>query len=108
MCNLYSMTANREAILRLFRISQNRATAIQSRDAIFPGYMAPIVRRTEDGTRELVEMSWGFVLPQKDRAPRRVTNARDDKVLSSRFSERTRSSSAAAWYRRRRSPSRAR
>ena len=27
MCNLYSMTRNREAILRLFRVSHNRAAA---------------------------------------------------------------------------------
>jgi hypothetical protein len=27
MCNLYSMTRNREAILRLFRVSPNRAAA---------------------------------------------------------------------------------
>jgi putative SOS response-associated peptidase YedK len=30
-------------------------------------------------------MSWGFVLPQPSKAPRRVTNVRDDKILSSRF-----------------------
>jgi putative SOS response-associated peptidase YedK len=30
-------------------------------------------------------MSWGFVLLQNGRAPRRVTNVRDDKILSSRF-----------------------
>jgi putative SOS response-associated peptidase YedK len=43
------------------------------------------VRVAEDGERELVNMSWSFVLPQKGRAPRRVTNTRDDKVRSSRF-----------------------
>jgi Fe2+ or Zn2+ uptake regulation protein len=37
MCNLYSMTRNREAILRLFRVSHNRAAAYEARDAIFPG-----------------------------------------------------------------------
>lgn len=30
-------------------------------------------------------MSWGFVLLQNGKAPRRVTNVRDDKVLTSRF-----------------------
>jgi putative SOS response-associated peptidase YedK len=30
-------------------------------------------------------LSWGFVLPQNGKAPRRVTNVRDDKVLTSRF-----------------------
>jgi putative SOS response-associated peptidase YedK len=28
-------------------------------------------------------MSWGFVLPQPGKAPRRVTNARDDKITTS-------------------------
>ena len=54
MCNLYSMTRNREAILRLFRIADNRAAAYPPRDAIFPGYQAPIVRKATDGERELV------------------------------------------------------
>ena len=30
-------------------------------------------------------MSWGFVLLQDGKAPRRVTNVRDDKILTSRF-----------------------
>lgn len=79
------MTRAREAVLRLFRISDNRAAAFQPKDAIFPGHMAPIVRMASDGARELVVMSWGFVLLQPNRAPRRVTNFRDDKTLQSRF-----------------------
>jgi putative SOS response-associated peptidase YedK len=85
MCNLYSMTRNREAILRLFRVSHNRTTAFEPLSAIFPGYQAPIVRQAADGERELVNLNWGFVLLQKDRAPRRVTNVRDDKILTSPF-----------------------
>src|SRR6202521_3924170 len=85
MCNLYSMTRNREAILRLCRISPNRAAAYQPQDAIFPGYQAPVVRKAPDGERELVVLNWGFVLLQKDRAPWRVTNVRDDKILESKF-----------------------
>ena len=80
MCNLYSMTRNREAILRLFRVSHNRAAAYEPRDAIFPGYQAPVVRKAADGERELVVLNWGFVLLQKDKAPKRVTNIRDDKA----------------------------
>ena len=30
-------------------------------------------------------MSWGFVLLQNGRAPKRVTNVRDDKILKSKF-----------------------
>src|SRR3984893_15742627 len=82
MCNLYSMTRNREAILRLFRVSHNRAAAYEPRDAIFPGYQAPVVRKAADGERELVVLNWGFVLLQKDKAPKRVTNIRDDKAQS--------------------------
>lgn len=85
MCNLYSLTKSREAIAALFRVSHNRAAAFEPLPAIFPGHMAPVVRRTKDGERELVLMSWGFVLPQPGKAPRRVTNTRDDKVLGSRF-----------------------
>ena len=85
MCNLYSMTRNRDAILRLFRLSHNRVAAFDPQDAIFSGYVAPVVRKAEDGERELVNPNWGFILLQKDRAPRRVTNVRDDKILTSKF-----------------------
>ena len=85
MCNLYSMSTNHEAILRLFRVPHNRSTATNSVTAIFPGHMAPVVRQTADGDRELVKLSWGFVLPQPGKAPRRVTNVRDDKARASSF-----------------------
>jgi putative SOS response-associated peptidase YedK len=41
-------------------------------------------RRRTDGEREIVNLNWGFVLLQKDRAPKRVTNVRDDKILTSK------------------------
>jgi putative SOS response-associated peptidase YedK len=85
MCNLYSQTRNVEAIRRLFRVSDNRAMRVDPQPAIFPGWTAPVIRKAEDGERELVPMSWGFVLPQPGKAPRRVTNVRDDKILTSRF-----------------------
>jgi putative SOS response-associated peptidase YedK len=84
MRNLYSMTANRSAIINLFNVADNRAAAIDPQPAIFPGNDAPVVRISEDGDRELSLLSWGFVLNMKDRAPKRVTNVRDDK-LDSRF-----------------------
>lgn len=52
MCNLYSMTRYRDAIIRLFRVPHNRAIAIEPLPAIFPGYQSPIVRKTNDGERE--------------------------------------------------------
>lgn len=86
MCNLYSQTRPREAVLRLFRVSDNRAEVVAPQPAIFPGYTAPVVRKAADGERELVNMSWGFVFkPADGKAWRRVTNVRDDKVLTSRF-----------------------
>src|SRR4029078_10624322 len=85
MCNLYSMTRSREAMLRLFRVSDNRAVALPPQPSIVPGYVAPIVRKAYDGERELVNLNWGFVLLQKGLAPRRVTNVRDDRILTSKF-----------------------
>jgi putative SOS response-associated peptidase YedK len=60
MCNLYSMTRAREAMLRLFRVSDNRAAAVEPTPAIFPGYIAPVVRKADDGERELVNLNWGL------------------------------------------------
>jgi putative SOS response-associated peptidase YedK len=85
MCNLYSMTRVPEAVRRLFRVSHNRSANFDLQSAIFPGYNAPIIRKAGDGERELVTMSWGFVLLQAGKAPRRVSNVRDDKVLRSSF-----------------------
>ena len=85
MCNLYSMTRNRDAILRLFRVSHNRAVAVDPLPAIFPGYQAPVIAVNVDGERELILMNWGFMLLKKDRAPGRVTNVRDDKIRTSNF-----------------------
>lgn len=82
MCNLYSMTTNHEAMIRLFKVSHNRASALEPQSAIFPGGTAPVVRRAEDGARELLALSWGFVLLMKGKAPKRVTNFRDDKLTS--------------------------
>ena len=85
MCNLYSMTRSRDEVRSWWNIPDNRATLLEPMNAIFPGYQAPIVRQTSDGERELVMMNWGFVLLQDGRAPRRVTNVRDDKILGSPF-----------------------
>ena len=82
VCNLYSMTTSKEAVLRLFRVPHNRAASFDPLPAIFPGHTAPVVRTLADGDRELVTMSWGFVLLQDGKAPKRVTNTRDDKIAS--------------------------
>jgi len=85
MCNLYSMTRSRDEVRRWLSVDDNRAAHFEPQTAIFPGYQAPVVRLSEDGARELVVMSWGFVLLQTGKAPKRVTNVRDDKILKSGF-----------------------
>jgi putative SOS response-associated peptidase YedK len=70
----------------MFRVADNRAGELASQSSIFPAYTAPVIRRAEDGERELVQMSWGFVFkPADGKAWRRVTNVRDDKILASNF-----------------------
>jgi putative SOS response-associated peptidase YedK len=85
MCNLYSLNKKRDAVARFFRVSHNRSAAYQPASAIFPRHVAPVVRESADGEREIVTMSWGFMLLQKERAPRPVTNVRDDTILKSSF-----------------------
>jgi putative SOS response-associated peptidase YedK len=77
---LYSVRTSRAALARKFLVSDNRMTAFEPLPAIFPGHMAPIVKQSTDGERELVMRSWGFVLLRDGYAPKRVTNSRDDKV----------------------------
>lgn len=91
MCNLYSQTTAQEAMRRLFQIKHDRTGNQPPLPAIFPRHEAPVVRPTDDGERELVQMHWGFLLPQvskktgKPILPKAVNNARDDKVRVSRF-----------------------
>lgn len=85
MCNLYSLNKKRDMVARFFRVSHNRAAMFKAAPAIFPRHVAPVMRETMDGEREIVTMSWGFMLLQNGRAPRPVTNVRDDKILKSSF-----------------------
>jgi putative SOS response-associated peptidase YedK len=79
------LNKKRDAVARFFRVSHNRSAAFEPVSAIFPRHIAPIVRSTADGEREIVTMAWGFMLLQQGRAPRPVTNVRDDKILTSSF-----------------------
>ena len=74
-----------DGVARFFRISHNRAAAYEPLPAIFPRHVAPVIRQSADGEREIVTMSWGFMLLQQGRAPRPVTNVRDDTILKSGF-----------------------
>jgi len=86
MCNLYSITTNVEAVRNLFRATRIDSSAgnLPSQPAIFPAYHAPVIRNM-DSERELSMMHWGFILPQRDKAPKVVNNTRDDKARTSRF-----------------------
>lgn len=82
MCNLYSLNKNRDSIAKMFKVGHNRAIDISRLPGIFPNYNAPVVCQAADAEREMVSMNWGFVLPQPGKAPRRVTNVRDDKAMT--------------------------
>lgn len=93
MCNLYACRASQDELRRLFRVApeDDRLGNFAGLGAIFPRADAPVVRRGEDGARELVAMHWGFPLPQRSKRtgepilPKAVNNARDDKLLASPF-----------------------
>jgi putative SOS response-associated peptidase YedK len=85
MCNLYSLNKKRDMVARFFRVSHNRTPMFEPVSAIFPRHVAPVVRATADGEGENVTMSWGFMLLQNSKAPRPVTNVRDDTILKSSF-----------------------
>ena len=80
MCNLYSLKTSRTVLARQFRLSDNRMASVEPHAAIFPGQVAPIIKQSTDGERELVPRSWGFILLRDGYAPKRVTNTRDDKA----------------------------
>jgi putative SOS response-associated peptidase YedK len=68
MCNLYSIRTSRASLARKFHLSDNRMVMIDALPAIFPGHMAPIIKQTDDGSRELVFRSWGFILVMRQSA----------------------------------------
>ncbi|WP_265570227.1 SOS response-associated peptidase [Sphingomicrobium nitratireducens] len=80
MCNLYSMTATVDEMKKLFGGFEGDRANLPSYDEIYPGRLAPVLRR-EEGTLRLDEMEWGFPGPQAAKG-RPVTNVRN---LSSPF-----------------------
>ena len=79
-----SLSAN-ERSPPLPNFTVNRRAAFQPVNAIFPRHIAPVVRYSADGERELVLMTWGFMRLQEGRAPRPVTNVRDDQIQTNPF-----------------------
>ncbi len=91
MCNLYSNLSTAEEMRRLFRIEARRSSLgnAPALPAIWPKAMAPVVRQADEkGTRELLNMSWGFLTPKHSKRdgrpikPAAWNNARDDKVTN--------------------------
>lgn len=81
MCNLYSMTKGQVAIRELARAIRDTTGNLPPLPGIFPDNPAPIVRRGEDGARELALARWGmpspsFVLKGRSTDPG-VTNVRN-------------------------------
>jgi putative SOS response-associated peptidase YedK len=75
MCNLYSITTNQEAIIRLFRVLNRYVGNLPPMPGVFPDYPAPVVRNV-GADRELVMMRWGMPPPPKIGGPP-VTNIRN-------------------------------
>jgi putative SOS response-associated peptidase YedK len=63
MCNLYSVTKGQQAIREWFRVSHDRTGNMPPLPGTFPDTLAPVVRRSGDGERELVMMRWGLICP---------------------------------------------
>lgn len=91
MCNLYAMLASQDSTRRHFAVDPARDYLgnAEPLPAIWPKYEAPILRLSEDGTRELVSAHWGFLTPKvsaktgKALKPDAWNNARDDKLTKS-------------------------
>ncbi len=79
MCNLYSELKGQAAIRAAARAMHDRTGNLPPMPAIFPDMMAPIVRKTSDGERELAMLRWGLPSPPEyvKGIDRGVTNVRN-------------------------------
>jgi putative SOS response-associated peptidase YedK len=90
MCNLDSMTTAQAAMRSLFDVDpeHDKTGNAQPLSAIWPKYEAPVIRVSDTGKREMLNMSWGFLTPQvskktgKPISPAAWNNARADKVTT--------------------------
>lgn len=60
MCNLYSITKGQAAIIAFTRAMRDTTGNLPPLPGVFPDYMAPVVRNTQDGVRELAMLRWGM------------------------------------------------
>lgn len=77
MCNLYSITTNRAAIIGLFRVINRYVGNLAPMPGVFPDYAAPIVRTGAEG-RELAMARWG--MPSSQHALMEATKKRAAKL----------------------------
>ena len=78
VCNLYSMTKNRAAIVALVKALEDRNNNQPPQPGVFPDYAAPVVVQ-EDGRRLVRDMRWGLPTSKKallDAATRRADKLR--------------------------------
>jgi putative SOS response-associated peptidase YedK len=77
MCNLYAMMKSRAeaaALARAFDRNNNQPPM----SGVYPDYAAPIVLKTEDGTREMRDVRWG--MPSSKKALLDAATKRADKL----------------------------
>ena len=60
MCNLYSVTTNREAMRLIARAMVDGLGNFPELPGIYPDYLAPIIRLNAAGEREAVLGRWGL------------------------------------------------
>ena len=63
MCNLYNVTTTRQAILEWSRAMRDRTGFNEESRDVYPNYLAPVVRVSADGEREVVPLQWGMPTP---------------------------------------------
>jgi len=80
MCNLYSVTTNREAIRRISQALNDSIGNLPELPGIYPDYLAPIVKLDQLGRREIVLARWGLASlkdsPATEKPNRGTTNVR--------------------------------
>lgn len=72
MCNLYSLTTNREALRQISNAFSDSVGNMPELPGIYPDYFAPIVRLDAQGEREIVLARWG--MPSLKDAPTEKPN----------------------------------
>jgi putative SOS response-associated peptidase YedK len=68
MCNLYSITANHEAIRTLFRAVNRYVGNLAPMPGVFPDHPAPAIRNTDTDT-EMTLMRWDMPPPPRTGGP---------------------------------------